>query len=115
MNLTYLSGNATFLLGKGFWKCRNKNVQCHTGDFALELVASAVQNLQIQRDKGLIVFAISDSIVIVLDNSALNVPCCEFAGCNQTFVHLLHDLRPFRFIGNVVRIFKDAVWHFSIL
>jgi len=60
MNLTYLNGNAASLFGKGFWKCRNENLQCHTSDFALELVASAIQNLQIQSNKGLVIFAIAD-------------------------------------------------------
>ena len=60
MNLTYLNGNAAFLFGKRFWKCRNEKLQCHTSDYALELVASAIQDLQIECDKGLIAFAISD-------------------------------------------------------
>jgi hypothetical protein len=59
VDLTYLNGNAAFLFSKRFWKCRNKNLQCYTSDFALELVVPAIQNLQIQSDKGLIIFAIS--------------------------------------------------------
>ncbi len=60
MNFTYLNGDAAFLFSKRFWECSNENLQRHTGDFALELIAAPIQNLQIQSDKGLIVFAISD-------------------------------------------------------
>ena len=58
MNLTYLNGNAAFLLGKRFWKCSNKNLQCLPADFALEYVVPAIQDLKIESDEGLIAFAI---------------------------------------------------------
>jgi len=59
-----------------FWK---KNLQCHPSDFTFEFVASAFKNLQVQSDKRLIRFAISDSIVLVLDNSALDISGHELA------------------------------------
>lgn len=60
MNFTNLNGNAALLFGLRFLECWKKNLQCHLSDFALELAATATQDLQVQSDKGLIGFAISD-------------------------------------------------------
>jgi len=80
MNIANLNGNAAFLFGKRFRKCRNKNLQCQMSNFALELITSAVQYLQSQSDKGLIVFTISNYVIIVLDYSTLYIVGHEFAG-----------------------------------
>jgi hypothetical protein len=114
MNFTDLNGNAAFLLGQRFLECWKKNLQCHLSDFALELVASAIQDLQIQSDKGLIGVAIPDSIVVVPNHSTLNISGYKLAGCNQSLMNLSDDLRPTWIVDNVGRIFKDAMWHISI-
>ena len=65
MNVTYLNCNAAFLLGERFGKCFDENLQCHLSEFAFYFVASAIQNLHIKRDEGLISFAIADRIIFM--------------------------------------------------
>jgi hypothetical protein len=115
VNFGYLNGDAALLSGERFGKCGDENRHCRAAQISLYAIASAIQDLQIERDKGLIAFAVAYQVMIMPDHSTLDVLGYKLAGRDQFIVCRSQYLRPVRVVRDIGGVFKDAMGHSSIL